>query len=120
MSIKISNFKSKNKNNAGFRQILTVSDLEDWVKLNKVEKDDEDDLRVYDADVTSGNIFIFISSHSLIKNISNQQNHSPPYLMIDATYKLTRNKYPLVTIGFMNTDRKYHLAALVIVNTENE
>ena len=97
-----------------------MSDLEDWTIKNSEPKENEDDLRVYNSEVSKENVFVFMSSHSLLKNIDNQQKVSPPYLIIDSSYKLTKNNYPLVTIGTMSNDRKYHLVALVIVSSENE
>lgn len=74
----ISNFKSNQNRKVESSFLDTVDDLERWCYENSNSESDSD-LKVFNYEVTSEKIFIFISSNNLLRHAIDQQNFSQQF-----------------------------------------
>jgi hypothetical protein len=115
---KINLFKTNHNNKKHFIKLITFADLDTWANLFSINVDDNK-AYIINKHISKEDLCICISSNELIKNIIWFMKTNPYYLMIDSTYKINSNKYPIVTIGLLTEQRKYLLLAIYLVNKEN-
>ena len=63
---------------------------------------------------------MILGSRSLLENLIRQQRSDSPYFSIDATYKLTTSRYPLIIVGTQDRLHRFQLVALMISSEETE
>ncbi len=114
----IQNFKNNNNKKIENGQIQSVQNLIDWAQANR-KSNDADTPFIYEYIINEKDVYLFLTSLTLLKNAMDQAKFSCSFLMVDATYKLNVHKYALVTLGTMSKNRHYHLLGLSIVNKEN-
>jgi hypothetical protein len=102
---------------------------EEYDKVNKLCLDltvnsdvDEKKPFVYGLKMGSGSdddpLIICFSSKHLLKRISNYPNHFAIF-HIDGTYRLIKNRFPIIAYGRSDTNGQFHLISLAICSVEN-
>lgn len=74
----------------------------------------EDENLPYIIKYSMNPIRIIISSKKMISYLAESS-----YLHLDATYKINIYEYPVVVVGFSDLNRKFHVAAIAILEFED-
>ena len=118
----IRNFKKRHvsqlvDNNAEYDQ---VSKLIKDLKYDATESDDQKAFS-YGAKLGVGSdtdpFIVCFSSRQLLSNMSKYNNHYSVF-HIDGTYKLTKNRFPVIAYGRSDTNGQLHLISIAICSNE--
>lgn len=99
--------------------IVTVGDVVAWAKQHEFKDElDIDTPFVIDSKASTHDdeekyFQYLISTKRLLKNASNYDN-----ICVDATYKVVFHGYPLLVIGSIDANRKFHLIAVSLCVSE--
>ena len=70
--------------------------------------------------ITENQLILMFSTKNLLKNAIMQCVQDSSLIAIDSTYNTNECKYPLIVVGTIDINQKFHLISLFLVSSENE
>ena len=114
-----STFKSR-MNAKAYPRILTLSNMRDWILSHNTEPVGDEDTAFVLKSLVDGRasgeqyVALFITTKRLI-GIAKQSKT----LHTDATYKMTKNYYPVIVLGVSDAAQTFHPVGIVLTTKEN-
>ena len=91
-----------------------IIDLEDFKKYDKNKA------FCHEITINESELFIFLTSKTLLTNILKQKIYDESIIAIDATYNTNLLHLPLIILGTIDLDHKFHLVNMVLLKSETE